>query len=105
MNHFKQAFALCFKSEPGCIVHLAAAALGHPVDEIEHIRPAAGGEFFVVFALKQVLFVADVLEPVAQKLSCSLKTRGMPRAVFQIVHIATKLVQTANRSRIDRCRQ
>ena len=74
MNHFKQAFALRVHREPGCIVHLAAAALGHPVDEIEYVRPAAGSEFFVVLALKQVFFVADILEPVAQKLSCSLKT-------------------------------
>ena len=41
--------------------------LADPVDEVEHVAPARGGELFAVLAVVQVLLVADVLQPVEQQ--------------------------------------
>ena len=59
----------------------------------------------MVFAVVQVLFVAHVLQPIGQKGAGVFSPMGMPCAVFQVVHIAAKLVQAAHRAGTERGRQ
>jgi hypothetical protein len=49
------------------VLDLAAAAPRDPVDEVEHVGPARGGQLLAVLAVVQVLLVADVLQPAQQQ--------------------------------------
>ena len=92
-RHVQQAFDLGAGRGACGVGHLATGALGHPVAKLQHIAPARGGDFLAVFAVVEVLLVAQVFEPIEQKGLHSLLPQGVARAVFQIVHAAAKLMQ------------
>ena len=77
----------------------AAAALGDPVDEVEHIAPACRGDFFVLFVVEQVLLVIDVLQPFEQQGLGGSRALGVLGAVFELGDIAAKFMQRAERTR------
>jgi hypothetical protein len=70
---------------------------GHPVAKLQHVGPAGGGHLLAVFAVVQVLLVADFFEPVGiRKARAASAPSVLARAVLQVVHIAAKLVQAAD---------
>ena len=93
LRHVEHAEAFALDAEATVVLDLTATALGNPVDEIEHVAPARGGEFLAVFTIEQMLFVADVLQPTEQQRLCVLGAGGVAGPVFQVVHIAAELVQ------------
>ena len=64
LRHFQQAFDFGVRAGAGRILDLAPGTLGHPVAKLQHIAPAGGGHAFAVFAVVQVLLVANVGQPV-----------------------------------------
>ena len=96
LRHLQHALALAFEGA-AVLRDLAAAAPRHPVDEVEHVAPARGGQLLAVAAVVQVLLVADVLEPAQQQGLGVLGAGGVARAVLQVVDVAAELMQRAQR--------
>ena len=96
LRDLQNTLAFALKSA-AFMVDLSAAALGDPVDKIKHVAPARGGEFFAVFAVKQVLLVANVFEPLHEQRLGFFTARGVARSVFQVVHFTAKFVQRVHR--------
>ena len=66
LRHLQQGFALIHEAHACRVIYFATAALGHPVDEIHHIGPTRGGEFFAFLAVVQMLFVVQVFQPLGK---------------------------------------
>ncbi len=81
---------------------LAAAALGDPVDEVEHVAPARLRDLLGILAVVQMLLVADVLEPFHQHRLGRLGTDRRLRLVLEGVHVAAELVQAVDRLGLQR---
>ena len=105
LRDFEHRLDLAFCRDAAAVVDLAAAALCHPVAEVDHVAPARGGGFLAVLAVVQVLLVADVFEPVAQEGLGCLGAAGVARAVLEVVEVAAEFVQARQRARVDRRRQ
>ena len=97
LRDFEQRFAFAHQTDPGGIVNLTTATLGHPVDKIQHVRPASRRQFFAVFAVVQMFFVIDVFQPLQQQCQCGFAALRVLGAVLQIVDLVTKGLQTAYR--------
>ena len=97
MRHLQQALELTGGADARHIRDLTATASRHPIAKIQHIGPAGGCQGRAVFAIVEVFFVVDLFEPVAQEHSSRLSTAGMARPVAQVVDVAAKFMQAANR--------
>ena len=86
LRHLQQIGLLALRA-------LAATALGHPVDEVQHIGPAVGGRLLAVLARLQVGLVADVLQPLHAQAVRGLLAEGAGGALAQRVDVAAELVQ------------
>ena len=93
MRHFQQGFAFTHQAHTRRVVDLAATALGHPVDEIQHIGPACSGEFFAFFAVVQMLFVIDVFEPLGEQGQRRFSPLGVAGTELQIIDLVAKGLQ------------
>ena len=93
LRHFQHAFGVALNGDAGGVVDGAAAAVAHPVAKFQHVVPAAGGDFFAVFAVVQVFFKLDVAQPFLQKRLGGLGAGGGAGAKFQFVQVAAKGVQ------------
>ena len=107
LRDLEHAFLLALHAQPtvvladgacAVVVILAAAAPCDPVDEIEHVAPARGGELFAVFTVVQVTFVVDVFEPAGEQDFRVSGAGGLPCAVLEVAHVAAELVQRAERA-------
>ena len=107
LRDLEHAFLLALHAQPtvvladgacAVVVILAAAAPCDPVDEIEHVAPARGGELFAVFTVVQVTLVVDVFEPAGEQDFRVSGAGGLPCAVLEVAHVAAELVQRAERA-------
>ena len=98
LRHFQQVFAFAHQAHTGGVVHLAATALGHPVDEIHHIGPAGGGQLLAFLAVVQMLFVVNVFEPLQQQRQRRFCALGVAGAKLQIVDLVAKGLQAFHRA-------
>ena len=60
LDHLDQRLLGAHEIRPRHVFDLAAAALGHPADEVLHIAPAGIGQFGAVFLLAQMRLIADL---------------------------------------------
>ena len=104
LRNLQDALALAFEC-PTVRGDLAATAARHPVHKIQHIGPARGGQFFAVTVIHQVLFVANVFQPVQQEPLGVFSAGGARGPVLQAVHGAAKFMQRVDGLALDHAGQ
>ena len=66
LRYVQQVFTSAL-GDQDVLVHLAAAALRHPIAKLHHIGPFDGGDLRAVFGVVQMLFVGHVGQPGLEK--------------------------------------
>ena len=72
---------------PAVVVDLAAAALRHPVAELQHVGPAGGGHLSLS-RRRRGAFRSRSPSAIRSEGARAPRPLGLARAVFQVVHIA-----------------
>ena len=101
LRHLEHALGIALLTGVVIAAH-TSTALGDPVDKVQHVGPACGGDLGAVFTVMQVLLVGDVFQPTQQQHTRVVTARGVARAAFEIVHGAAEFMQRVDRLALQR---